>query len=219
MNHQVEDDVDVEAAVRECAEPMDLDESRIDEQRSRGFDGGIEPFRLSNRQRDVGRRGGGNHLVRLSERSGHRFLDEHGNAGLEKRQRDVAMQLGRTAIVTAHPPFHDEVARVEQRRALTDRAISSARARLVSTTAPVRPRQRREDPRVVPPEVADADDGDAKTHARPTIAMPASSAALMIASPSIISVLPASTDNAVAPAARIASIVATPMTGTSNRMS
>ncbi len=41
----------------------------------------------------------------------------------------------------------------------------------------------------------------------------------MIASPSIMSVFPASTDSAVAPAARIACIVATPTTGTSNRMS
>ena len=49
--------------------------------------------------------------------------------------------------------------------------------------------------------------------------IPASSAALMIASPSIISVLPASTDSAVAPAAFIASIVDTPTTGTSKRMS
>ena len=40
-----------------------------------------------------------------------------------------------------------------------------------------------------------------------------------IASPSNISVLPASTDSAVAPAACIASIVATPTTGTSKRMS
>ena len=49
--------------------------------------------------------------------------------------------------------------------------------------------------------------------------MPASSAARMIASPSIMSVFPASTDSTVAPAARIACIVATPTTGTSNRMS
>ena len=49
--------------------------------------------------------------------------------------------------------------------------------------------------------------------------MPASSAAWMIASPSIISVLPASTDSTVAPAAFIASIVDTPTTGTSKRMS
>src|SRR5215468_2548626 len=44
---------------------------------------------------------------------------------------------------------------------------------------------------------------------RPTIEMPVSSAAFTIASPSIISVLPASTDRTVAPALLIASIVDT----------
>src|SRR5205809_1979339 len=54
---------------------------------------------------------------------------------------------------------------------------------------------------------------------RPTMQMPASSAVLRIASPSIISVFPASTDSRSAPTAFIASIVETPITGTSNRMS
>ena len=49
--------------------------------------------------------------------------------------------------------------------------------------------------------------------------MPASLAARTNASPSRISVLPASIDSASAPAACIASIVATPTTGTSKRMS
>ncbi len=49
--------------------------------------------------------------------------------------------------------------------------------------------------------------------------IPPSSAPLTIASPSIISVLPASIDRIVAPAAFIASIVDAPMTGTSKRMS
>ena len=52
------------------------------------------------------------------------------------------------------------------------------------------------------------------------MAMPASSAAATSAAgPSISSVLPASTDSAVAPAARIAAMVGTPTTGTSKRMS
>ena len=54
---------------------------------------------------------------------------------------------------------------------------------------------------------------------RPTIAMPASLALARIVSRSNISVLPASTDKAEAPATRIAWIVARPITGTSNRMS
>ena len=53
----------------------------------------------------------------------------------------------------------------------------------------------------------------------PTTAMPASLADARNASRSKISVLPASIDNTVAPATRIAWIVASPTTGTSNRMS
>jgi hypothetical protein len=49
--------------------------------------------------------------------------------------------------------------------------------------------------------------------------MPASSADATIASPSIISVLPASTESALAPATRIALMVRMPTTGTSKRMS
>ena len=73
-------------------------------------------------------------------------------------------------------------------------------------------------------QVADADDGDARLRScrrpRPTIA----DAGLVrpprrTASPSSTSVLPASIDSADAPATRIAWIVATPITGTSNRMS
>ena len=47
--------------------------------------------------------------------------------------------------------------------------------------------------------------------------MPALSAAWTMASPSIISVLPASTDSTVAPTAAIAAMVDTPTTGTSTR--
>ncbi len=54
---------------------------------------------------------------------------------------------------------------------------------------------------------------------RPTMLIPASSASLTIDGRSNSSVRPASTHRHVAPAAHIASIVATPTTGTSNRMS
>src|SRR5262245_34601231 len=58
-----------------------------------------------------------------------------------------------------------------------------------------------------------------RDHVRPTIAIPAALAAWTIASPSIISVLPASTEINVAPTAAIASMVETPTTGTSKRIS
>ena len=74
--------------------------------------------------------------------------------------------------------------------------------------------QRAEDAGVVPPEVPDADDGAREEDAsafmrslRATTVIPARSAASTTAGRSKTSVLPASTDSAEAPAARIASIV------------
>ena len=112
------------------------------------------------------------------------------------------------------------VARVEERlRVHRPRNLLRAAAIGVDHGHELHARERGQDPGMVPPEVTDADDRDAKAHGRPTIAMPASFAALIIASPSSMRVFAASTDKAVAPAALIASIVATPTTGTSNRMS
>ena len=81
---------------------------------------------------------------------------------------------------------------------------------------------RRQNARVVTAEVADADDRDAHriwsheslARRRPPITMDATFADAKRCSPSNTSVLPASTDNAEAPAARIAWIVARPITGT-----
>ena len=90
-------------------------------------------------------------------------------------------------------------------------------------------RQPGQDPRVMPPKVPDADDrrpavapgalDRARPPRRPTMAMPAASAASITAWPSTSSALPASTDSAVAPTSRNTSMVRTPMTGTSKRMS
>src|SRR5688500_248507 len=77
---------------------------------------------------------------------------------------------------------------------------------------------RRQQPRVRRAEMAHADDRNPHS-ARPTIVMPASFAEAMSASFSNINAFPASTDSALAPATRIAWIVARPMTGTSKRMS
>ena len=46
VNHQVEHDVDVEAAIRERAQPMHLDEARRRDQRQHGRDGRVVSFRV-----------------------------------------------------------------------------------------------------------------------------------------------------------------------------
>src|SRR5215471_8103673 len=110
------------------------------------------------------------------------------------------------------------------------RNLPGAREVRVAHADELRAVDRREQPRMMLAQVTDADDANADHAAdppprdpsvggiRPTIVIPASFAAAMIASPSIISALPASTDSALAPATRIAVIVATPTTGTSKRM-
>src|SRR5688572_5924128 len=95
--------------------------------------------------------------------------------------------------------------------------------------------QRGENPRVMLAEMADADhrrphvppslssvfapSALRRDKLRPTIAMPASLAEAKKASRSKINVLPASIDSTVAPATRIAWMVARPTIGTSKRMS
>lgn len=49
VDHQVEDDVDVEAPIRERAEPMNFDKSGLPYMRRRGLPRGIEPLRVPTR--------------------------------------------------------------------------------------------------------------------------------------------------------------------------
>src|SRR4029453_8203437 len=50
VNHQVEDDVDIEASFRKRTQTVDLDEARISQQRTRLGNGWIEPLRMPDTQ-------------------------------------------------------------------------------------------------------------------------------------------------------------------------
>ena len=80
MNHQIEDDVDVEAALGEGAEPMHFDETRIRQERPRRVDGGIETLGVANGKPDAVSSRGADHRIGLVERACHWFLDQHRNA-------------------------------------------------------------------------------------------------------------------------------------------
>src|SRR5262249_11683006 len=212
-----------------------FNEPWIDEQRSCGLDGGVETLGLSNGQRHVCFCRSHNQLVCFRDRLGHRLFDEYRNAGREKGHGDVSMQLGwnRDGYGVDSPAkagrhigpagaghYIGQRADVEERLCVhRPRDLLSTRTVRIDDCHQPHAGKRRQDPGVMAPEMTDSDHRDAKAHTRPTMEMPASLAALIIASPSSISVLAASTDKAVAPATRIASIVATPTTGTSNRMS
>ena len=162
VNHQVEDDVDVEAALGKRAEAMDLDEPRIGQQRARGGDRRIEALGVADGEH--ARRASAAAAIISSASSSDRaigFSTSDRHAGRQERQRDVAMQLGR------HGDRHgvdlpEQLAR--SRRAARVRfaaAISSARAAIgVDDGDELDARQRRQNPRVMAAEVSDADDGD-----------------------------------------------------------
>jgi hypothetical protein len=77
VNHQVEDDVDVEAALGKCAQPMDFDETRIGEKPPRGVEGRIEALGLAHGEHDIRVAGGVDHRVSFVNRARHRLFDQN----------------------------------------------------------------------------------------------------------------------------------------------
>ena len=93
------------------------------------------------------------------------FSTSTGTPAVKNELREVAVQLGRHG--QRHGVDLTDRARGGRRRARVPlaAAISSARARFVSTTATrSTPGERRQNPGVVLPEVTDADDGDSQGH-------------------------------------------------------
>ena len=210
---------------------MDLDKSRVVDGRASGHHRGIKSLSMADGKDCAGLGCRFDDRIALGDRSGQRLLHEHGDAPRQAYPRDGTMHLGRRCdrhevdVVENLPHVgHGPGTR-------WGRNLRGPRTVRVHHTGQHDARHRSQNPRVVTPEVAHADNRrsqDPISHsglpcfastARPTIAMPAPSAPRMTASPSTSSVRPASIESAVAPASRIASMVATPTTGTSNRMS
>ncbi len=133
VNHQVEHDVDVEAAIGKRAEAMHLDEPRSDEAPARGLDGRIEALGVPDRDDRAAGTPGGDDRVGLGDRARNRLLDEHRDAALEQRARDLRVRGGRRG-------HHDGVHGAGADRAGASAfvrwisAISCARCGLTSTT-------------------------------------------------------------------------------------
>ena len=168
MDHQVEHDVDVEAALGERSEAMDFDEPRIGQHRAGGRHRRVESLDVPDGQHRVTFHRGVNDRVGFSEGSRERLLDQHRDARLEKRQRDRVMNLGRHGhrhrIDPAdHVPIivHGlRAARCRDRIGAGPVGIDDGRQRGI--------RQRRQDAGMMPPEVADADYGKAQRHKVPS---------------------------------------------------
>ena len=136
VNHQVEDDVDVEAALGKRAEPVDLDEARIGQQRPRRGDRRIEALGVPDRQDSAAAsrpRRSSRRLRRAMRAIG--FSTSTGMPASRNGSAMSAVQLGR----------HRDRHRVDAARARRDSRTAAAsgapprspraRARLVSTTA------------------------------------------------------------------------------------
>ena len=95
VNHQVEHDVDIEAAFGKGAEAVHFDEAWIDENLPRRGHRRVEPLGVTDRERGAAPGSRGNHGVGLGDRPGNRLLDEDGYARLEERQRDLGVHLRR----------------------------------------------------------------------------------------------------------------------------
>ena len=84
MNHQIQHDVDVRAAMLEWREPGGLDEPRHGKYGLQRLDGGVEALQVSNLQNPLGTAGRVDQADALFHGRGHRLLDQHVRSGLEE---------------------------------------------------------------------------------------------------------------------------------------
>ena len=80
MNHEVVDDIDIEAARREDAEAMDFEEQWVVEDRLNGKHGRIKSLDVAHLQDPLKSSGGVEQLIGFGQVRGHGFLDEHVDA-------------------------------------------------------------------------------------------------------------------------------------------
>src|SRR6266545_3338843 len=94
VDHQVEHDVNVQAPIRKHPEAMHLNESRRRHERHHRRDCGVVAFRVANGERGARCRGCGEKRVSFRDRARDRLFDEHGDAPIQKGQRDLVVQFG-----------------------------------------------------------------------------------------------------------------------------
>ena len=95
MDHQVEHDIDVEAALGKRAQSVNFDESGLPNQRPHPFHRRIEALRVTDRQDDPAAPGQLEQPIGIRRRRRHRLFDQHVHAALEERLGDLEMRLRR----------------------------------------------------------------------------------------------------------------------------
>ena len=91
VNHEVVDDVDIEAARRKNAEAMNFEKEWARDNFFRGDDGGIEALEMPDLQDAAVTLGRGDQCVGFFERSGDRLFDEQIDSLFEQPAADARM--------------------------------------------------------------------------------------------------------------------------------
>ena len=94
VDHEVEDDIDVEGARAERAEAVDLEEHRAGDDGQGGDDGGIEALEVADLDDAAGGAGGGDDVVGFRQGGGERLFDEQVHAALQQRLGDFGVMNG-----------------------------------------------------------------------------------------------------------------------------
>src|SRR5207248_1470323 len=91
MNHEIENDVDVEASRSKCGKPMDLEKLRLRGGLTGCSNDGIEPLHMADLKGALVSAGRIDQRTGLFERRGHRLLDENIDAMLKEVHADSGM--------------------------------------------------------------------------------------------------------------------------------
>src|SRR5271155_3709054 len=94
MNHDVVDDVNVQAARGKNSEAMNFKKHGARNDFADRDDGGIVALEMADLQDAVGALCGGDEAVGFPDRGGHRFFDQHVHAGIEKIATHAAVLGG-----------------------------------------------------------------------------------------------------------------------------
>ena len=162
VNHQVEDHVDVEAALGERAEAVNFDEARIaDHQRQRRRDRRVEPLGVTGGQHRAARARPPRSGDRRRPPSRHRLLHQHRDARSRNGSATSTCDSVGTAIVTASTSIQ-QLARSRPRLRATLAGDLVGAARLdVHDADQLDAVHRGQQPRVMLAEMTDADHRDA----------------------------------------------------------
>jgi len=97
MDHEIEDDVDIERAGREDAEPVCLEKHGSVEIGNESADGRVEPFQMTHLQNEVARLSTGDEVIGFLQGAGEGLLDEDMDAGIQQGGRNRGVGACRRA--------------------------------------------------------------------------------------------------------------------------